>query len=54
MVSGARSDPVAYYLSEVIRGPLSFVEVTDGYDDYDRAMKRKLLRELAPNLSLLD
>ena len=54
VVSGARSDPVAYYLSEVIRGPLSFVEVTDGYDDYDRAMKRKLLRELAPNLSLLD
>ena len=54
VVAGARPDPVAYYLSEVIRGPLSFVEVTHGYDDYDRAMKRKLLRELAPNLSLLD
>lgn len=54
VVAGARPDPVAYYLSEVIRGPLSFVEVTHGYDDYDRAMKRKLLRELAPNLSLLE
>ncbi|MFA3918683.1 DUF1194 domain-containing protein [Ruegeria hyattellae] len=54
VVAGARPDPVVYYLSEVIRGPLAFVEVTYGYDDYDRAMKRKLLRELAPSLSLLD
>lgn len=54
VVAGARPDPVGYYLSEVIRGPLSFVEVTHSYDDYDHAMKRKLLRELTPNLSLLD
>ncbi|WP_162933001.1 DUF1194 domain-containing protein [Roseovarius sp. EL26] len=54
VVAGARPDPVVYYLSEVIRGPLAFVEVTHGYDDYAHAMKRKLLRELAPNLSLLD
>lgn len=53
VVDGARPDPVAYFLTEVIRGPLSFVEIADGYDDYERAMKRKLLRELAPSLSRL-
>ncbi len=54
VVAGARPDPVVYYLSEVVRGPLSFVEVTHSYDDYDQAMKRKLLRELTPNLSRLE
>ncbi|WP_159454075.1 DUF1194 domain-containing protein [Roseovarius albus] len=54
VVAGAQPDPVVYYLSEVIRGPLAFVEVTQGYDDYARAMKRKLLRELAPSISMLD
>ncbi|WP_298852941.1 DUF1194 domain-containing protein [uncultured Ruegeria sp.] len=54
VVAGARPDPVAYYLSEVIRGPLAFLEVTRSYENYEHAMKRKLLRELAPNLSLLD
>ena len=53
VVDGARPDPVTYFLTEVIRGPLSFVEIADGYDDYETAMKRKLLRELAPNLSEL-
>lgn len=54
VVDGARPDPVAYFLNDVIRGPLSFVEIAESYDDYARAMKRKLLRELAPNLSSLD
>ena len=54
VVSGARPDPVAYYVAEVINGPLAFVEVTQSYEDYARAMKRKLLRELAPNLVQLD
>jgi len=54
VVAGARPDPVAYFLSEVIRGPLAFVEITDSYSDYSRAMKRKLLRELSPSLSQLD
>lgn len=53
VVDGARPDPVPYFLTEVIRGPLSFVEIANSYDDYERAMKRKLLRELAPNLSEL-
>lgn len=54
VVSGARPDPVAYYVAEVIHGPMAFVEVTHSYQDYARAMKRKLLRELAPNLVQLD
>ena len=53
VVDGARPDPVTYFLANVIRGPLSFVEIATSYDDYERAMKRKLLRELAPSLSEL-
>ncbi len=54
VVAGAKPDPVAYFLTQVIRGPLSFVEIANSYSDYPRAMKRKLLRELAPSLSRLD
>lgn len=35
-----------YWKAYVIRGPEAFVEVANGYDDYEAAMKRKLLREL--------
>ncbi len=38
---------VAYYREEVIRGPGAFVEAADGYEDFERAMARKLLREVA-------
>ena len=38
----------AYYRSDVIRGPGSFVEISQGFEDYERAMQRKLERELAP------
>lgn len=37
----------AYFHAEVIQGPNAFVEVALGFQDYARAMKRKLLRELA-------
>lgn len=36
----------AYFHAEIIRGPDAFVETALGYDDYARAMERKLLREL--------
>ncbi|MGR3571523.1 DUF1194 domain-containing protein [Brevirhabdus sp.] len=36
----------AYFRAEVIRGPGAFVETAIGFDDYERAMVRKLLREL--------
>jgi len=51
VIRGATPDPLVYYLADVKRGPLSFVEVSDGYDDFPRAMFRKLLRELTPSLS---
>lgn len=38
----------AYYRRNIIRGPAAFVEVAQGFADYERAMRRKLQRELAP------
>ena len=35
-----------YYRNEVIRGDGAFVELADGFADFERAMTRKLLREL--------
>ena len=37
---------VAYFRAYVLRGPDAFVEVAVGYEDYARAMKQKLLKEL--------
>ncbi len=39
-------DLSAYYQANVIRGPGAFVETARGFEDYQRAMTRKLLREL--------
>jgi hypothetical protein len=38
---------VEYYRAEVIKGPGAFVETAADYLDYERAMRRKLERELA-------
>lgn len=35
-----------YFETDVIRGPASFAMIADGYEDYARAMKEKLEREL--------
>ena len=35
-----------YYLSQVIRGPGSFIETSADFDDFEKAMTRKLLREV--------
>ena len=40
------ADLSAYFRAEVIHGPGAFVETALGFDDYARAMERKLLREL--------
>ena len=37
---------VAWFEGEVLRGPAAFWVVADGYEDYERAMTAKLLREL--------
>lgn len=38
----------SYFHANVIRGPGAFVQVALGFEDYERAMTRKLVRELAP------
>jgi hypothetical protein len=35
----------AYFRSRVIRGANAFIEIAQGFDDFERAMTRKLLRE---------
>jgi hypothetical protein len=39
---------IPFYRDEVLRGPGAFLEVADGFEDYERAMRRKLERELRP------
>ncbi|MCX7564855.1 DUF1194 domain-containing protein [Sulfitobacter sp. F26169L] len=39
---------IAFYRAEVIHGPGAFLIVADGFEDYERAMRRKLERELTP------
>lgn len=40
-------DLITFYETEVIRGPGSFVEIAQGFEDYARAIRRKLIRELS-------
>jgi Ca-activated chloride channel homolog len=49
VITSADPTPVSYYNANVIRGPGAFVEVASDYEDYARAMKRKLLREIFGN-----
>ncbi|MEX2518509.1 MAG: DUF1194 domain-containing protein [Paracoccaceae bacterium] len=53
VILGATPDPYSYYRDEVIGGPGAFVESASGFDDYARAIRLKLLRELSPALSML-
>jgi hypothetical protein len=51
LVIGATPQPesdalASYFRAEVITGPDAFVETALGFDDYEAAMTRKLLREL--------
>ena len=39
---------IEFYRSEVLWGPGEFLEVAQGFEDYERAMRRKLERELTP------
>ncbi len=50
VIKGAWPDPVEYYLSNVVRGDDAFLETTENFADYADAIKRKLLRELTPQL----
>jgi len=47
LVVGATAVTLArYYRQFVIQGPGAFVEVAEDYEDFEQAMRRKLLREL--------
>ncbi len=46
VISGGDAALIDYYRSEVPHGPGAFVEIADGFADYQAAMRRKLLREL--------
>lgn len=46
VIKGADPDPEDYYRHRVIRGAAAFVEIAEDYQDYARAMRRKLLREI--------
>lgn len=37
---------VPYYRTQVLHGPGAFLEIANGFEDYERAMRRKLEREL--------
>ena len=39
---------VDFYTRQVLRGPGAFLEIATGFADYQRAMQRKLERELRP------
>ena len=38
---------IAFYRAEVLHGPGAFLEIANGFVDYERAMRRKLVRELS-------
>lgn len=53
-IAGGEYGVADYYRSEVIRGDGAFVIEADGFADYERAMRAKLLRELqGPVIGLL-
>ncbi|MDW3224900.1 MAG: DUF1194 domain-containing protein [Paracoccaceae bacterium] len=44
----AETGLIAFYKSQVLHGPGAFIEIAQGFEDYTRAMRRKLERELTP------
>ncbi|GAB4385757.1 DUF1194 domain-containing protein [Albidovulum sp.] len=45
-IEGSEAGIVDYYRQELVHGPGSFVIVAEGFRDFERAMRLKLLREL--------
>ena len=50
-IRGSEPDIVTYYRERVLFGPGAFLEIADGYADYPRAIRRKLITELVQRLS---
>lgn len=51
VIRGAWPDPAMFYKRNVVRGDGAFLEVAADFSDYAAAIRRKLLRELAPQLA---
>ena len=51
VIMGGWPDPAEFYVRNVIRGEGSFLELAEDFEDYAEAIKRKLLRELAPRVA---
>ena len=51
-IEGSEDGIARYYEQHVMYGPGAFVEVARGFKDFPRAIRRKLLRELADRLSM--
>lgn len=49
-IAGSDISVQNYYVSEVIHGPNAFVEVANGFSDFEDAMRRKLVRELSAQI----
>ncbi|MFB9149576.1 DUF1194 domain-containing protein [Roseovarius ramblicola] len=47
VILGHDEDVLRHYREEVLRGPGAFLEVADGFEDFRRAMERKLFREIS-------
>ena len=52
VIRGGEPDPLEYYQRHVIHGPGAFIEIADGYEDFHRAIRRKLIRELQPGMQV--
>ncbi|WP_256372833.1 DUF1194 domain-containing protein [Roseibium sp. RKSG952] len=43
---------IPFYENNVLHGPGAFLEIASGFEDFERAMRRKLERELRPRLEI--
>lgn len=46
----AETGLIDFYRRDVLRGAGAFLEIANGFDDYERAMRRKLEREMRPRI----
>jgi len=53
-IEGSEDGIADYYRTHVAHGPGAFVEVAKDYKDFPRAIRKKLLRELADRLAMAD
>lgn len=46
----SETELIPFYRDEVIRGPGAFIEIANGFEDYETAIRRKLIRELSAQI----